>query len=57
MIAQNVAKGDSRLPLVIGVAPHPPVPLYRALGHAQVPAHGKRVRSCLREELVDDRGG
>ncbi len=51
------AKGDSCFPLGIDVAPYRPGLFSVTLGHAQVPARGKRVRSRLREELVDDLGG
>jgi hypothetical protein len=53
-MSPNEAQGDSRLRLVIGVAPPRPGLCAVALGHAQVPARGKRVGSRLREELSND---
>jgi hypothetical protein len=55
-VSRIQAKRDSRLPLIIGVAPHPPRVFSVTLDHAPVPARGKRVRSRLREELADDLG-
>ena len=52
-MSQNQAQGDSRLRLVIDVAPHRPGLFSVALGHAPVPTCGKRLRGRLREELAD----
>jgi hypothetical protein len=46
-LSQHQAQGDSHLRFVIHSV---------ALGYAQVPARGKRLRGRLREELADDRG-
>jgi hypothetical protein len=54
-VSQNLAKGDTRLPFIslIGFALHWLDPFDVALGHAQVPACGKRVRGRLHQELAD----
>jgi hypothetical protein len=55
-VSLNQAQGDSRVRLVIGFARHWPGLFSVALGHARVPARGKRVRGRLCDELADDLG-
>jgi hypothetical protein len=52
-LSQHQATGDSCLPLVIDVAPHPPDLFSVALCQAQMPFRGKHIRGRLHKNLVE----